>query len=78
MVLYVMCINLQDKEIQEYCFKKCGKVIVEGVIMLGLSWFSCREETCPFLDQQSEEFDVEGQKEKIVLRKLIDKTYKKD
>lgn len=47
---------LQEKEINEYCFKQCGKVIFGLVVDEQLGGLShCYETHCPFLDKEMDE-----------------------
>jgi len=73
MTLYAVCENLQKAEIDEYCFKKCGKILVGGLIYNTLYWCPCREISCPYLDREIKIGEVELEawgKEELTLRKL--------
>ena len=73
MSLYVVCENLQRKEIDEYCFKKCGKILIGGISFNNLYWSPCRIKDCPCLDREQSVGEVDLEvlgKEDLVLRKL--------
>lgn len=73
MSLYAVCENLQQKEIDRFCFKDCGKILVGGLSYNGLYWSPCRTEDCPHSDRETKigkvKLDVWGEEE-LTLRKL--------
>jgi len=72
MTIYAVCHSLQEKEITEYCFKKCGKIIVGGLDFNDMAWCPCRTEKCPHLERQVTAGDIpfDWGDEELVLRKL--------
>ncbi len=59
----------QKKEVDEYCFKQCKKILVGSINICGGSFFPCKEENCTHEDKYSPVFgDVDG--EDVCVRKL--------
>lgn len=74
-MMFCLIVQAQKAEVEKYCFKDCGKILIgsgyaKGVGELGL----CNEDVCPYMEKQMDEslweIDTEGQKEKLYLRKL--------
>jgi hypothetical protein len=72
MKLYAVCFDLQQKEIDALCFKKCKKIIMAGLVYADLNWFPCRCETCQFEERTENigEVILRGKPEEVILRKL--------
>ena len=70
--LWLVSQSMQEKEVTEYCFGKCGKIIVGAVDMGELgAWMPCRTAECPYLDKESviDGFSIDDDKI-IAMRKL--------
>ena len=51
--LYLVCHDIQEKEIKEYCFGKCKKILMGAIQLKGLSWWPCRTEECLYSDDEA-------------------------
>ena len=71
-MLYLVSPFAQDKEVTDYCFGKCGKVLCGGVTVEGGAFFPCRTDDCPYLEQSMDmgEGEVMGKTEHVFVRKL--------
>jgi len=66
--------SVQKKEIKEYCFNKCKKIVISMIInFAGASWSVCKEEVCPY---EADRLDIgtceltNGETVHVVIRKL--------
>ena len=73
MAVYIVCLSLQENEIKDHCFEKCGKIIIGGIDYNNLDWCPCRTEDCPYLDRQLSVGNVpfDWGEEELILRKLV-------
>ena len=73
MVIYAVCHSLQAKEIKEYCFNKCGEIIIGGIDFNDMAWCPCRTELCLYVDREASfgEAPFDWGKEELIGRKLI-------
>ncbi len=71
--LYLMSCGAQKKLIDKYCFKKCGKILVGGIDLMGGHFVCCRESHCPYQEKLLDmgEVEVFSKKEHIIVRKLL-------
>ena len=71
--LYAVCFSLQEKEINRYCFKECGKIIVGELDFNNMAWCPCRTEDCKYFDRQVSfgEVPLGWGNEELIGRKLI-------
>lgn len=46
-MIYGVCLNSQQQEIEKHCFGDCGKIIVGGFNIGALGFSICREIDCP-------------------------------
>jgi len=71
--IYAVCESLQSKEIKEYCFKKCGRIIIGGLDFADMAWWPCRTDKCPYLVKEVSMGDTcfEWGNEELIARKLI-------
>ncbi|KKK60689.1 hypothetical protein LCGC14_3021850 [marine sediment metagenome] len=60
--LYFVSHDMQAKEINKYCFRECGKILIGGVEMAGLAFLPCNIDDCSFLEKQikSESITFDG------------------
>ncbi len=73
--LYLVSHNVQSKEINEYCFRKCGKILIGCVIMADLAFIPCNTDDCPFLEKQMKAEPItfnEKVYKNVYLRKLVE------
>lgn len=67
----IFCLHpLQDKQIEEYCFKQCGKLSL-GILMDDIcgNMYPCRHASCDFEERTMEWGTVDGAP--CYLRKLV-------
>ena len=70
--VYAVCQSLQEKEIKEYCFNKCGNIIIGGLTFACMAWCPCRTDICPYLEEELSmgEVKLDRGKEELIARKL--------
>ena len=69
-MIYAVSPVIQEKEVDQYCFKECGKIIIGGIDMKEWGPFCpCKTESCPFEEDRT---SVMGQvfNEDVCVRKL--------
>jgi len=72
--LYLVSLDIQSKEVNEFCFRKCGKILVGGVDLDGLACLPCNTDECPFLEKQMEAEPITFDEivyNDVYLRKLV-------
>jgi len=68
-MIYAVSPLAQKEEVDEFCFKDCGKILIGGLIICDAPFLPCKEKTCPFLEKEKLlEGTIRG--EKITVRKL--------
>jgi hypothetical protein len=74
--IYLVSPLANKEETREYCFDKCGKVIIGGIDFLEAPWLFCREDKCSYEEKSisfgKQELTGEGRTE-IIVRKLCQK-----
>ena len=70
--LYVVSPLAQKEEVDRYCFKDCGQIIIGGIDILGAPFCPCRTEACPYEEKSISlgKAKVFGAWEEIIVRKL--------
>lgn len=71
--LYLVSFGAQKKEIDEYCFGKCGQIFIGAVDFMGGMFLPCRTEDCKFLEKAVDMGKAKmksGRVEHIEVRKL--------
>ena len=48
---YLVSLLEQEKEVTEYCFDKCGKILMRIANVEGGSFLPCKQEECPYVDE---------------------------
>lgn len=76
-IIYGVCLQVQEKEIEKYCFDICGKICIGGFTVPvdeehELALLPCWEKNCLHCEKEQSlgESDLPIGKVKIVLRKL--------
>lgn len=72
--LYMVNPKVQKESIDEFCFNKCGKILVGGIDFLGGFFLACNQARCKYkVDQKYIGiFELaETGKRRIVARKLL-------
>ena len=70
--LYLVSPLANKKEVDKYCFKECGEILVGGVDFMDAHWLPCRTEKCPY-EEKHQSFGKEhmfGEDNEIIVRKL--------
>jgi len=72
MTVYAVSLDLQKAEIDQYCFRDCGQIIIGGIEFNNMAWCPCRTKDCPYLDREISigEAPFDWGKEELILRKL--------
>ncbi len=72
--LYLVSVGAQKAEIKEYCFDKCGMILMGGVRIVGRVFRPCSTAKC---DHEADTMNLSGyelpyDQRKLVIRKLIE------
>ena len=72
--LYLLPFAPQKKEIDHYCFERCGEIIINKIVTFeGVACSVCRNDNCTFEEKRLEIGECElddGTIEYVILRKL--------
>lgn len=71
-MLYAVSPLAQKAEVDRFCFKECGQIIVGGIEIEGAPFCPCRTQNCLFEEKTLDlgEAMVFGKWERIIVRKL--------
>jgi len=73
-VLYLVSHDMQSEEINKFCFRDCGKILIGAVEISGLAFLPCNTEDCPFLEKQMEAEPITFDEivyKNVYIRKLV-------
>ena len=68
-IIYALSPLAQKKETDEYCFGKCGKILVGGLIICDAPFLPCKEKNCPYMEKEKE-LEGEINNQRVIVRKL--------
>ncbi len=75
MIIYGVCLEIQQKLIDKYCFneKECGHILIGGIITDYGSFFPCKIEDCKYEEKRTEILGtLESNGNEFCVRKLIE------
>jgi len=71
--LYLVSHGAQKPEIDEYCFMKCGKILIGGIDYMGGLFFPCKTDDCRWTEDVlhiGESELTDGEMVDLTIRKL--------
>lgn len=73
-MIYAVSPSAQKEQIDKWCFKECGKIIVGGLIICDALFLPCREKNCPHMEKEmflkERVIQLEDKQEDVTIRKL--------